>query len=143
MVIYTIGHSVRPKEQFLHLLKQHNIEAVIDVRHFPTSAKHPHFKRECMQQWLADADVRYYWLGDSLGGYRKGGYEAHMQTEAFMRGITELEAIARKHRAAIMCAEWFPWRCHRRFIAAYLESRGWVVIHIIDEKRTWQPRSKA
>ena len=140
MVIYTIGHSARAKEQFLHLLKQHDIEAVIDVRHFPTSTKHPHFKRECMQHWLTDMGIRYYWLGDTLGGYRNGGYEAYMQTEAFAHGIAELEAIARECRAAIMCAERFPWKCHRRFIASYLQLRGWIVIHIIDEKRTWQPR---
>jgi uncharacterized protein (DUF488 family) len=26
-------------------------------------------------------------------------------------------------RVAIVCAEWFPWRCHRRFIALELEKK--------------------
>lgn len=30
--IYTIGHSTRTIEQFLELLKAHNIQEVVDVR---------------------------------------------------------------------------------------------------------------
>jgi uncharacterized protein (DUF488 family) len=43
----------------------------------------------------------------------------------------------------ILCAERFPGRCHRRYIADQLERDGVEVIHILDENRIWQPqRSK-
>ena len=35
-----------------------------------------------------------------------------------------------------MCAEKFPWACHRNYIASTLKQRGWQVIHILDEKET-------
>ncbi len=77
-----------------------------------------------------------------MGGFRKKGYEDHTQTEDFSAGIEKLERIAAKSVTAFMCAERFPWRCHRRFIAQDLERKGWKVIHILDEERTWEPKKK-
>ena len=36
MDIYTIGHSNHSIDQFIALLKQHGIEALVDVRRFPS-----------------------------------------------------------------------------------------------------------
>jgi uncharacterized protein (DUF488 family) len=73
-----------------------------------------------------------------LGGYRTGGSEKHMESPAFKKGLTQLEQAARARRTAFCCAERFPWRCHRRFIAQALERKGWRVIHILDRDRTWE-----
>ena len=35
-----------------------------------------------------------------------------------------------------MCAEKFPWRCHRYFLSDWLLVHGAKVIHIIDENKT-------
>jgi len=59
--IWTIGHSNRSIETFLELLKEHNIEVLVDVRSFPTS-KVEHFKREEMGRWLPQNGVEYVWL---------------------------------------------------------------------------------
>ncbi|MCS7253103.1 MAG: DUF488 domain-containing protein [Armatimonadota bacterium] len=134
--IYTVGHSTRTPEEMKSLLMTYGIKVVVDVRRFPKSTKHPHFNREAIQVWLSDAGIKYVWLGDKLGGYRRGGYETHMNTHEFEDGIRELESIAETMPLAVMCAERFPWKCHRRFIAAALHARGWHVIHIIDENRS-------
>jgi len=57
-------------------------------------------------------------------------------------GLKKLEKVARERRAAIICAERFPWRCHRRFIALELEKQGWQVNHIIDREKEWLPRKR-
>jgi uncharacterized protein (DUF488 family) len=75
--VWTIGHSNRPIETFLELLKEHNIEVLVDVRSFPTS-KIEHFKREEIERWLPEKGIEYVWLGKELGGYRQGGYRTHM-----------------------------------------------------------------
>lgn len=138
--IYTVGHSTRTPEEMKHLLKTYGIEVVVDVRRFPKSTKFPHFNRETIEVWLSEAGIKYVWLGGKLGGYRKGGYEAYMNTPDFESGIQELEHIAEANSSAVMCAERFPWKCHRRFIGAALQNRGWKVIHIIDETRVWVPQ---
>ena len=47
-IIYTIGHSTRPEEEFLAILKAHAIELVADVRAIPKSRHNPQFNSEAM-----------------------------------------------------------------------------------------------
>ena len=139
-VVYTVGHSNRTLREFLRILKTHRVEAVVDVRRFPTSRKVPHFSRETLSEALRKAGVEYVYLGDLLGGYRSGGYTRHMETEAYRQGIKKVLELSRDRRVAVMCAEKFPWRCHRRHIARTLEEMGVPVVHIIDEEKTWTAR---
>jgi len=73
----------------LELLKENHIEVLADVRRFPTS-KVEHFKCEEMEDWLLEHGIAYGWLGNELGGYRKGGYRPHMRTKLFREGIKKL-----------------------------------------------------
>ena len=137
-LIYTLGTSNRPWEEFLNLLRAYTIEIVVDVRSFPTS-KFSHFKQEELSHGLGEAGFGYTHLGKSLGGYRKEGYEAYTQTYDYLRGIELLERLSTRSRCTILCAERFPWRCHRRFIGKSLQERGWKVVHLIEENRIWEP----
>ncbi len=137
MKIYTIGTSNRSIEEFIDLLKNYKIESVVDVRRFPTS-KFSHFKKENLEKYLADKGIKYIYLGDLLGGYRKESYEKYMESDEFKRGLHILEKIAEKGNAVIMCCEKFPWRCHRRFIVKKLALLGMEVIHIIEKDKTWE-----
>ena len=130
--IWTIGHSNRSQETFLGMLKEHKIEVLVDVRRFPTS-KVEHFKREAMEQWLPEQGVEYVWLGEELGGYRHGGYEAYMRTKLFEDGTKRLSEIASHRRTCIMCMEPNPKYCHRRFLSEHLKRKGVKVIHIIEK----------
>jgi uncharacterized protein (DUF488 family) len=53
-----------------------------------------------------------------------------METPAFDAALAGLLQIAKGRRAAIMCAEAVPWRCHRSMIADALMARGEPVEHI-------------
>jgi uncharacterized protein (DUF488 family) len=140
-MIFTIGTSTRGIEEFLRLLKQYNINNVVDVRSFPSS-KFPHFCQKELKDFLAKNNITYMYLGKELGGFRRGGYEKHMQTYLFGEGLNRLEQIAQTSNTAFMCAEKFPWRCHRRFISFALQGKGWDVVHIIDTDRIWQPKKR-
>ncbi len=136
-IIYSIGHSTLPIDQFLDLLKNYKIKTIADVRRFPTSKKYPHFERQNLKNELNKIEIEYFWLGELLGGYRKGGYQLYMQNESFSQGINELISLAEKHVTAFMCAEKLFFRCHRRFISDHLLQMDWKVTHIFDEKRTY------
>jgi len=135
--VYTLGTSNRTQDEFIELLKLYNIKAVIDVRRFPTS-KWEHFKKENLQKFLKEKNIRYFYLGRELGGYRKGGYEEYTRSELFKKGIENLEKISIKANSALVCAEKLPWRCHRRFIGEKLKEKGWRVVHIIERQRCWE-----
>jgi uncharacterized protein (DUF488 family) len=139
--IHTMGTSRRSWEDFIEILMAYGIECLVDVRSFPKS-KLEHFKRENLEKNLTQNGIEYRWLGKELGGLRKGGYEAHTQTELFREGIELVEAIASEKPAVLVCAERFPWKCHRRWIARELQRRGWRVEHILEKDRVWVPKER-
>lgn len=143
MKIWTIGHSTRSFEDLISLLKQYNIDKLVDVRRFPSSKKFPHFNQKSLQLQLPDYEISYVWLGDDLGGFRKGGYIEYIQTKSFKEGLNRLLTIAKSGRTAIMCAEIVWFRCHRRWIAEQLVMAEHEVIHIIDDKRTYPHKLRA
>ena len=139
MRIYTLGTSNRTQEEFLEILKFYKIQAVVDVRRWATSQRFPHFKKENLIKILPKNGISYYHLKD-LGGYRVENYENYMKTEAFKRALEKLIGISERKLTCIICAEKFPWRCHRRFISKALENKGIEVLHIIEKNKLWKPK---
>ncbi len=140
--IYTIGTSTRRLRELVETLKYYRIKRLIDVRHFPTSSRFPHFKRERLSRSLPRQGIEYRFLGEQLGGYRPGGYEAYVKTTAFQEGIEELTRLGLEKRSVFVCAEKLFWRCHRRFIADGLIQKGWDVYHIIDKGKVMKGRKR-
>lgn len=133
--LWSIGHGTRAIEDFLDALKAHRIQVLADIRHFPVSRRNPQFSQEPLREALGKAGLQYVHLVD-LGGYRDGGYEVYMATPAWQAGFAALAALVEEARAAVMCAETVPWRCHRRFVAQHAVGLGWRVTHILDAERT-------
>ena len=140
MKLYTIGHSNRTMEEFLEILKAHDIENLVDVRRFPGSKKFPHFNKENFEKVVPENDINYFYLGKELGGFRKGGYRNYTKTKEFREGIEKLLEIGKRGRTVIMCSERLPFHCHRRFISRELVKSGSIVIHIIEKDKTYQEK---
>lgn len=150
--VFTIGHSNRSPEELLSLLREFEIGAVADIRRYPSSRKFPHFNRETLREFLNARNIDYVWL-EALGGRRHKGksedspnmglqslgfrnYADYMATAEFKGAVSELLATAATSRTAIMCAEKFYWKCHRRLLSDYLLAKGVEVIHIIEPGRS-------
>ena len=148
-LIYTIGHSNRPIEDFIQILKAHQTECVVDVRTIRRSRHNPQFNADALEPSLKKAKILYVAL-PRLGGLRKPrkdscnlgwrnasfrGFADYMETPEFEEGVRELIALAEKKRTAIMCAEAVYWRCHRSLIADALLARGMTALHIFDDQK--------
>ncbi len=146
--IFTIGHSTKPFENFVEMLKGHQIEILADVRTLPKSRRYPHFNLENLAEKLPLEGMEYHPL-KALGGLRNPikdsintawenasfrGYADYMQSSDFEMALKELIDIADKKRVAIMCAEGNPYHCHRSLIADALTARGIEVRHISSAK---------
>lgn len=149
-LILTVGHSARPLAEFLGLLQAHGVTLLVDVRKMPRSRRNPQFNQDTLPASLRDAGIAYLDL-PGLGGLRRRkpdspnggwknasfqGYADYMLTPEFEKSLQELIERARDERAALMCAEAVPWRCHRSLIADALTVRGIPVEHILSAKRT-------
>ena len=143
--IWTIGHSVKPLEEFLELLHLNGIKTLADVRRFPGSRKYPHFGQEALAKELPENGIQYLHFPE-LGGRRKPlknsrniiwrneafkGYADYMATEEFQEGLSRLEAASAESPTAMMCSEVLWWRCHRSLISDLLKSNGYRVHHIL------------
>ena len=129
-----MGHSTRNFSDFLEILKIHNIELVVDVRKFPCSKKFPHFNKENLEKGLSKDKIQYINY-PKLGGFRKEGYQIFSQTKEFSDCIKELQEEIDSKNTVILCAEILWWRCHRKYIAKTLSSKGFEVIHISDKNK--------
>src|SRR5690349_21673203 len=143
--ILTVGHSNHEEDEFVELLRGAGVELIADVRRYPGSRRLPHFERSALAGVLLAAGIHYRWFGETLGGRREPvehspndawenaqfrGYADHMASDEFVAGIAELEEVARQQRTAVMCAEAWWVRCHRRLLADALLVRGWRVLHL-------------
>lgn len=123
MIIYTIGYWGREISEFISILRENGVTAVVDVRRFPKSSD-ANFSRENLEKALGENGIKYIFLGESLGGFVRGGYEKYMETQKFREGLKRLIEIAEKEVVALMCKEKDVRRCHRRFIAQQLKNLG-------------------
>ena len=138
IMIFTIGHSTRPIDAFIRLLKAHGVQRVVDVRTIPRSRHNPQFGRGQLSPALHNARIHYRHM-PGLGGLRRArpdsvntgwrnasfrGYADYMQTPEFEESLARCIDLAKQERVVLMCAEAVPWRCHRSLIADALVARG-------------------
>ncbi|HEY4357960.1 MAG TPA: DUF488 domain-containing protein [Acidobacteriaceae bacterium] len=139
MSIYTVGHSNLELEPFLQALQDNGVEMLVDVRRFPGSRRHPHFRQPELFASLRATGIEPVWR-EALGGHRIAakdsvntgwrvdsfrGYADYMATDIFQTQIDWL--LAQTKQVAVMCAESVPWRCHRSLIADAVIARGATV----------------
>jgi uncharacterized protein (DUF488 family) len=137
LTIFSIGHSTRPIEEFLALLRAHGVNTLLDIRTIPRSRHNPQFGQQALE--FALGAIVYVHLPE-LGGLRHErfdspnlawrnesfrGFADYMLTKEFAHGIQRLlDLTAQAGPLAIMCAEAVPWRCHRSLVSDALLARG-------------------
>lgn len=135
--IFTLGTSTRALSEFVEILKYYQIELVIDVRRWPLSRRNPSFNKDSLEKVLWKEGIEYLHLED-LGGFRKEGYEEYMKSKAFKIALKRVIKEAERKRACLICAERFPWKCHRRFIAQALKEKGFFITHILEPGKVYE-----
>lgn len=148
----TIGHSNRTLAEFVGLLSDAHIEAVVDIRKIPRSRANPLFNQETFPDALAAFGVSYEHVA-ALGGLRGKArtlprnvngfwtnesfhnYADYALSDAFRAGLDRLLDIGRERRCVMMCSEAVWWRCHRRIVADYLIASGKTVFHLMGRGR--------
>lgn len=152
-IIGTVGHSNRSLEEFLALLAEDRIEAVVDVRKLAGSARYPHFDADVLGPELSTRGIEFLRF-EALTGRRPvsrtvpfevnawwenrsfHNYADHALSGDFRSALYELRAVGMERRTTVMCAEAVWWRCHRRIIADHLIATGCEVRHRLGPERT-------
>jgi uncharacterized protein (DUF488 family) len=139
--IYTIGHSNHSFEEFLDLLKRHEIEVLVDVRSQPYSSYSDQFNEKPLSASLEKEGIQYLFMGKELGGRPTGGsfydhegrvrYDRVAESPSFLEGVERMKEDCRKTRIALMCGEENPNVCHRHLLVGrVLSGMGIEMLHI-------------
>lgn len=138
MTFYTIGYGGRSPHDFLALLIEHGVRAVVDVRLRPDKASMGSFSRartadKGLEKLLADQGISYHpilELGNlflELDDWRPAYRELLRQSAELL--VTRLDGLPEPF--CLLCAEKRAADCHRQMIADHLvRTRGWTVRHI-------------
>jgi uncharacterized protein (DUF488 family) len=157
---FTIGHSTRPINDFIDLIRRADIRFVVDVRTVPRSRKNPDYNADILAATLSAFEIGYEHVA-TLGGLRARSrvvppemnsfwenqsfhnYADYAMGEEFRSGLARLRDIGHRATSVTMCAEAVWWRCHRRIIADYLIASGEIVLHILGPGHIGQARLSA
>jgi uncharacterized protein (DUF488 family) len=106
--VLTIGHSTHPLEEFVSILKAHEVERLVDVRTMPKSRHVPQYNSEALATELLARGIDYVHMKE-LGGLRHArkdsinigwrnasfrGYADYMGSAEFRKGIDRLIELA-------------------------------------------------
>lgn len=140
--LFTIGTSNRSWEEFVSMLKQHNIVQVVDLRS-KNGSRVPHFDERrfhSLSRNLPQVGIHYEEsLHEILGGMQS--LDGTMRIKDFRKylqspyGQVALQQLVRTIRnvdgnTVIMCCERDHRQCHRRVVADSLALEGWEIIHL-------------
>lgn len=149
----TIGHSTRPLDEFLDVLRAARVELLVDVRTFPRSRTNPAYNIDRLPDDLGEVQIGYRHV-PALGGRRPRqpgvpdelnalwrvrsfhNYADYALGPEFAEAFAELLRLGAGRRLALMCAEAVWWRCHRRIITDWLLLHGEAVDHLMGPGQT-------
>ena len=141
--LYSVGHSNQSQEEFLELLKKHDINCIVDVRSVPASKYTPQFNLEPLKWFLHANEIQYLHFGDEFGARRTDcldadgqvNFEQAIETTNFKRGVERLmNGLQKGFRISLMCSEANPLECHRfALVSRYFYDNGLDVQHILKD----------
>jgi uncharacterized protein (DUF488 family) len=143
VTFFTIGHGVRPLDEFVSVLTEAGVATLVDVRRFPGSRRNPQYNQAPLTEALNAAGIAYRHEVE-LGGRLSNepgeerfpcirvaafrSYAARMGSATWQRA---LDRALGEPVPCFLCAETVPWRCHRMLISELLVARGQTVVHLI------------
>lgn len=145
-IIYTIGHSTHPLNYFLSLLREYNVNCLVDVRSVAASRYNPQYNKEPLSNFLKSNGILYMHLPEEFGARHtdpdlldekgKVDFAKVRKSWNFKNGVERLRSgIEKRYTIVLMCSEGDPFDCHRfSMITFALQQDGFRVFHIMKDK---------
>jgi uncharacterized protein (DUF488 family) len=137
MKVYTIGYGGRKPQEFLDLLTERGIRAVVDVRLRPDRSSMGIYAKakdadKGIEALLAGAGIAYYSFIE-LGNIFRDMEDWQQRYRQLMDRAGDLltqRLLDVPEPFCLLCAEKRAEQCHRKLLADYLAKNGHQVEHI-------------
>lgn len=152
MIIYAIGHSNYSFEKFITIIKEYNLNCIVDIRSIPYSKYNVQYNKEDFSKRLKELGYTYIYMADQFGvkrddksSYNSEGYADFDKVrleKSFRRGVERLKDGCKKgYRIVLLGAVQEPIRCPRAILVGReLEKEGFDVRYIVHEGGTISQR---
>ncbi len=144
-ILLSIGHSQHKVDYFIDMLKNHNVNYILDVRSTPYSQFAANYNKENIRSILQDNGIEYAFMGNYFGArpmdstlYSPAGYldfEKVVTSSRFKKGFESVvKGVEQGYRIAFMCTEKDPIECHRAILVtnAFYKA-GYLIEHIMPD----------
>lgn len=126
--IVSIGYEGRTIDEFMNVLRDHEVSAVADVRLTPLSRK-PGFSKTRLTAALADVGIAYvhlrplgnekdnrepFWSGRVDEG--RETFRRRLSSPEPQAALAQLAELTSAHAVAVLCFESDTARCHRHVV---------------------------
>lgn len=141
--LYTIGFSQKSAETFFGLLRDNDVNVLVDIRLRPDSQLSGFAKQRDLPYFLQNligCNYRYILEmtpTDALLDQYRADKSWERYEAAFKQLLEERNLIAgldrdwwATNRACLLCSEYEPDHCHRRLVAEYLAA-SWLEVDIV------------
>lgn len=146
MILYTIGFTKKTAQRFFNLLRENQIQCLVDIRVHPNGQLSGYAKGDDLEYFLQQIlECRYLYLPD-LAPTEKilSAYRSHHIWDRYVRQFEALmeqrhvpdcldKTIFFQQRCCLLCSEATPDKCHRRLVAERLSKHwsGLQVLHLV------------
>ena len=146
MEIFTIGYAGFEIDHFIKVIKEYQINSLIDVRSSPFSKYYSEYNKPLLQKTLQERGIIYRNYNREFGArqddkmyYPNGYLDFSMFTRSmmFIEGMQKIiKAIPLGYRFVLMCSEKDPITCHRSImIGKAFFNNGVSINHILSDGR--------
>ncbi|MGL4452660.1 MAG: DUF488 family protein [Sarcina sp.] len=145
MEIFAIGHSNYPFEKLVNMLREHNVNCVVDIRETPYSSYNVQYNKEYFEANIKQEGFKYIYMGKEFGAKRQtresylnkvyADFEKVKEEETFINGIERIKKGCKLgYRIVLFGAMQEQIRCHRSIlIGRVLNKQGFDVKYILHE----------
>ena len=154
MKLFTIGYAGKNINEFISILKENNINSIVDVRTIPMSKTFPEYNSNSIKEILKKNGIYYLSFANEFGARRleqevydsiidfNGNnikvvdFQKVYNLPIFLQGVNRInEGIKKGLNIAFMCSEKNPFDCHRaNMVAEYFYQNNFEIIHIVDKQ---------
>lgn len=134
---YTIGYAGRSISDFVHILTEHEIATLVDIRYSPVSRFKPDYNKSNLKKiveshgieyihksdWGVPKDIRSFSVGADNRDAIWKWYDEHVLPNIVKRNMDEF-FNGMNHPVALMCVEFDPTECHRHRVFLGLAKIG-------------------
>lgn len=141
-IAFTIGYESQSLDGFLKILKDKDVQLLIDVRKDPYSKFDTSFSEGILSKIVLESKIRYIHIPELGVDYneRQKLKESH-DYESYFKLYSDYldknpdlvsltQSLLENNNACLMCYEKDYRRCHRMILADKLNQKGFVFVHL-------------